>query len=143
MNEKLSSSLEDYLETIYNFIETNQKVRAVDIARELNVSRASVTEALKKLAEKELINYARYDVISMTTEGEKQALQVIEKHNTLQYFFEIMMGLESKEATETACKIEHIISQNVLDKFTALKDFHLTHPEYLEAFKNYYREKIK
>lgn len=143
MNEKLSSSLEDYLETIYNFIETNQKVRAVDIARELNVSRASVTEALKKLAEKELINYGRYDVISMTKEGEKQALHVIEKHNTLQYFFETMMGLESEEAAETACKIEHIISQNVLDKFTALKDFHLTHPEYVEEFKNYYREKIK
>lgn len=141
VQEKLSSSLEDYLEVIYNFIEKNEKVRAIDISRELNVSRASVTEALKRLAEKDLIHYGRYDVISMTDEGKKLALGVIEKHNTLHYFFEEIMDLEADEACETACKIEHIISQNVLDRFTALKDFHQSHPDYIEAFKKYYREK--
>ena len=54
--EKLSSSLEDYLEVIYNFFENKQKVRAIDISRELSVSRASVSEALKRLAEKGFIN---------------------------------------------------------------------------------------
>lgn len=141
IKEKLSSSLEDYLEVIYNIIDKNEKVRAIDISRELNVSRASVTEALKKLADKQLINYGRYDMISMTEEGKKQALDVIEKHNTLQYFFEEIMGLEHDEAATTACKIEHIISQNVLDRFTALKNFHKTHPEYIEAFQKYYRDK--
>lgn len=139
--EKLSSSLEDYLEVIYNIIDKNEKVRAIDISRELNVSRASVTEALKKLADKQLINYGRYDMISMTEEGKKQALGVIEKHNTLQYFFEEIMGLEHAEAATIACKIEHIISQNVLDRFTALKNFHKTNPEYIEAFQKYYRDK--
>ena len=93
IDEKLSSSLEDYLEVIYNIIDKNQKVRAVDISRELNVSRASVTEALKKLASKGLINYGRYNMISMTETGEKQALSVIEKHNALHYLFEEIMGL--------------------------------------------------
>lgn len=141
VQENLTSSLEDYLETIYNFLKINQKVRAVDISRELNVSRASVSEALKKLAGKQLINYGRYDVISMTDEGEKKALNVIEKHNTLLYFFETIMGLNSAEAADTACKIEHIISQNTLEKFTALKDFHQSHPEYIKEFEKYYKEK--
>ncbi len=141
MQEKLTSSLEDYLEVIYNFINKNSSVRAVDISRELSVSRASVSEALKRLAEKKLINYGRYDVISMTEEGKKHAEKVIEKHNALQYFFEEIMGLDGEEAGQTACKIEHIISENVLEKFTALKDFHKTNPEYAEEFKKYCREK--
>lgn len=141
MQEKLTSSLEDYLEVIYNFIDKNDRVRAIDISRELNVSRASVSEALKRLADKNLINYGRYDMISMTEEGKKQALDVIEKHNTLQYFFEEIMGLDSNEAAQTACKIEHIISKDVLDRFSALKDFHQARPEYIEEFKKYYRDK--
>lgn len=138
--EKLSSSLEDYLEVIYNYIDKNEKVRAIDISKELNVSRASVTEALKKLADKKLINYGRYDMISMTEYGRKQAIEVIEKHNALQYFFEEIMGLDSNEAAQTACKIEHIISENVFDRLTDLRNFHEDHPEYTEAFKKYYRE---
>ncbi len=143
VQEKLTSSLEDYLETIYNVLEQNQKVRAIDISRELNVSRASVTEALKKLADKNLINYGRYNVISMTEDGKNQALKVIEKHNTLLYFFETIMGLDSQEAVETACKIEHVISQNVLERFAALKDFHQSHPEISQIFEDYYLEKLK
>lgn len=141
MQEKLTSSLEDYLEVIYNSINKTNSVRAVDISRELSVSRASVSEALKRLAEKKLINYGRYDVISMTDEGKKLAEKVIEKHDALQYFFEEMMGLGREEAAQTACKIEHIISENVLAKFTALRDFHTTRPEYAEEFKKYCREK--
>ncbi len=140
IDEKLSSSLEDYLEVIYNIIDKNQKVRAVDISRELNVSRASVTEALKKLASKGLINYGRYNMISMTETGEKQALSVIEKHNALHYFFEEIMGLSSIKAAETACKIEHIISKDILERFTAFKDFHKNHPEYIKTLHKYYQK---
>ena len=60
MEKKLSQSLEDYLEIIYKKIKENKKVKAVDISRQLNVSRASVTEALNKLAEKGYINYEKY-----------------------------------------------------------------------------------
>ncbi len=141
MQEKLTSSLEDYLEVIYNYLDKNNKVRAIDISRELCVSRASVSEALKRLADRELINYGRYDVISLTPKGTEQALDVINKHNTLQYFFEEIMGLEHSISAQTACKIEHIISGEVLERFAALKDFHKAHPEYTEKFKEYYREK--
>ena len=71
---KLSQSLEDYLEAIYRIQQSSEKVRAVDISRELNVSRASVTEALKKLDEMNLVNYGRYETLSLTESGKKEAL---------------------------------------------------------------------
>ena len=54
--KKLTSSIEDYLETIYEQLEKTQKIKAVDIAKKMNISRASVTEALQKLAQKGYIN---------------------------------------------------------------------------------------
>lgn len=66
---KITASLEDYLETIYEIIEEKQGVKAVEVAKRLNVNRSSVTEALKNLANKNLVNYSRYDVISLTPLG--------------------------------------------------------------------------
>ena len=83
MSEKvLSSSLEDYLECVYNRINTNGSVKAVEISKELNVSRASVTEALNKLAQKEYINYGRYEMISMTDSGIQKAKEIMEELNS-------------------------------------------------------------
>ena len=99
----------------------NNTVKAVDIARALGVSRASTTEALKKLADKNLINYGRYDAISITRQGILAAEDVIKKHNSLSDFFVKVLGAKHDEAQEIACKIEHIISKDMLlriEKFT-------------------------
>ena len=69
LSEELTSSLEDYLETIYLIISEKEAVRPKDIAKRMNVSNASVTGALKTLANKGMINYAPYDVITLTNEG--------------------------------------------------------------------------
>jgi len=69
LTDTLTASLEDYLEAIFQIIAEKQAVRPKDIARRLKVSNASVTGALRSLAEKKLINYAPYDVISLTTDG--------------------------------------------------------------------------
>ena len=116
MDDKLSSSLEDYLETIYLFIKKNNSVKAIDVSRALSVSRASTTEALKKLCEKKLINYGRYDAISITKKGEITAKNIIEKHNSLYEFFKYVLGAADEESHENACKIEHIISQDILTR---------------------------
>lgn len=114
--EKLTASLEDYLEVIFNYTENDKQIRAIDISKELNVSRASVTEALKKLANKEVINYGRYDAIVLTDSGEKIAKTIVSKHRVLQTFFEKVLGLTKEEASENACKIEHIITDNAFNK---------------------------
>lgn len=114
--EKLTASLEDYLEVICNYVNDEKCIRAIDISKELNVSRASVTEALKKLANKGFINYGRYDLISLTETGREIASKVISKHVVLQTFFEKVLGLSPQEASENACKIEHVITDNAFNK---------------------------
>jgi len=120
MNTKLSSSLEDYLEIIYNNKDNEKKIRAVDIANTLNISRASVTEALKKLSNKGYINYGRYDTISLTQQGVETARNITSKHTILQRFFEENLGLTTKEASENACKIEHVITDNAFLKISEI-----------------------
>lgn len=115
--QKLTASLEDYLEIICNYDNSEKKVRAIDISKELKVSRASVTEALKKLASKDFITYGRYDNITLTEEGRKVAQEVVSKHNILQMFFE-SIGLSKEEASENACKVEHVITKNAFDKIS-------------------------
>ena len=114
--EKLSASLEDYLEIICNYKNENKNIRAIDISKELEVSRASVTEALKKLASKGFINYGRYETISLTESGNDIAQKILSKHTVLQDFFVRIIGLTEEEASINACKIEHIITENAFHK---------------------------
>ena len=125
MEEKvLSSGLEDYLECIYNNITNHGCVKAIEISKELGVTRASVTDALHRLAEKKYINYERYGTIDITEKGIDKAKEVIDKHTILTDFFEKVLLLTRDEASENACRIEHVITKNAFNK---LKDFTILH----------------
>lgn len=116
--EKLSASLEDYLEIIYNSANKEKYLRAVDISKELQISRASVAEALRKLVSKGFINYDRHDSISLTEIGENIAKKIVSKHTILQRFFETTLELTEEEASENACRIEHVITDNAFKKIS-------------------------
>ncbi len=140
--EKLSASLEDYIEVIYNSIKYNESVKAVDIARALHVSRASVTEALNRLSDKGLINYGRYQTITITDMGIKIAEDVVNRHSSLSSFFENVLGAGRKDAEENACRIEHIISAELLDRIEAYLGFVQANSEISAKFRDYYLENI-
>lgn len=131
----LSASLEDYLELICNSLETNENVKAVELAKKLNVSRASVSEALGRLAEKNLIINEGHKGITITPEGMRRAQEVIAKHNTLTSFFENILGLNSEIAEETACKIEHVISNEVFNKFQDFEKYCSQNITFISRFK--------
>jgi DtxR family Mn-dependent transcriptional regulator len=122
---KYSASMEDYLEAIYNVIAEKKAVRVKDIAKRLGVINASVSGALRHLLELNLINYAPYDVISLTATGEKTALDVIKRHDALQDFFVNILGIKQQEAEAEACKVEHSISANVLGRLVKFMEFSL------------------
>ena len=113
---KLTASLEDYLEVICNYSDSDRNIRAIDISKKMNISRASATEALKKLSERGFINYGRYETISLTELGKEIAQTIVSKHKILQYFFENMLNLSEEEASLNACRIEHVITDNAFNK---------------------------
>ncbi|CDE59551.1 iron (Metal) dependent repressor DtxR family [Fusobacterium sp. CAG:439] len=121
--EKLSVSLEDYIEEIYNQVLKNGQAKVTAIAGTLNVKKASVTGALNILSEKKLINYAPYSPITLTPEGEKIAKDILTKHENLSEFFMEVLGIEREEAVETACKMEHIVSDKLFDNMVKLTEY--------------------
>jgi len=119
----LTASLEDYLEAIFHIIAEKQAVRPKDIAKRLKVSNSSVTGALRSLADKKLINYAPYDVISLTPFGERVAKDVIRRHEALRDFFIKVLAVEELEADKAACLMEHSIPKVVLERLIQFAEF--------------------
>ncbi|HNT35010.1 MAG TPA: metal-dependent transcriptional regulator, partial [bacterium] len=85
--DALSASQEDYLEAIFHIVRENQVARVRDISKRLNVKSSSVTGALQSLSERDLINYAPYDLITMKPKGLSLAKNIVRRHNALRDFF--------------------------------------------------------
>ncbi|MCX4274240.1 MAG: metal-dependent transcriptional regulator [Candidatus Gastranaerophilales bacterium] len=139
---KLSESLEDYLEAIYNEILKKNEAKVTDISNILNVKKASVTGALINLKNKGLINYEPYSAITLTELGEKLAMDIIEKHKVMSEFLENILNLSKDEAIENACKMEHIMSETMFDRMTKfsvfIQELCKTHPELKEKISKLY-----
>ena len=121
--QQLSASLEDYIETIYHIITEKQVARGKDISARLSVSGASVTEALRALSRRGLINYAPYEVITLTEEGRIVAEDVIHRHTSLKQFFIDVLAIDEPLAEEGACKIEHTAPPEIIDRMVEFIKF--------------------
>jgi DtxR family Mn-dependent transcriptional regulator len=119
----LSDSLEDYLEAIHHIVQAKGAARGKDIAQRLGVNRSSVSGALRSLAGKNLINYAPYDIVTLTPQGERVAQRVVQRHEVLREFFVRVLGVEVGVAEENACGMEHALSQTVLERLIHLVEF--------------------
>jgi DtxR family transcriptional regulator, Mn-dependent transcriptional regulator len=140
---KLSASLEDYIEAIYHIVEEKLVARSKDIAMRLGVSRASVTEALRALSQKELINYAPYEAITMTDKGRKAAEDVIFRHNALKRFFIEVLSVDNATAEEGACRIEHAAPPEIISRMINFIQFLQVCPrggdDLVEGFASFHR----
>ena len=119
----LSSNMEDYLEAIFHISSEKQAARAKDIADRLKVNKSSVTGALRSLSEKGYVNYAPYDIITLTDKGKVLAKDVVRRHETLKDFFVKILLVDEAEAEEASCKIEHAISDKILNRIINFVEF--------------------
>ncbi|MGA3198682.1 MAG: metal-dependent transcriptional regulator [Halobacteriota archaeon] len=116
---ELSPSEEEYLEAIYTKQEGSARVATTgDLAACLGVRDASVTEMLKKLSEKELVNYTPYHGATLTEAGLKIATKVKRKHRLLERFLVDICGIDKHESHKQACEIEHVISDKAIDNLS-------------------------
>jgi DtxR family Mn-dependent transcriptional regulator len=118
-----TASMEDYLEAIANLGGGRKVVRVKQISEILGVKMPSVTSALKKLSEQELVEHERYGHIKLTPEGSKVARDVIRRHKALTRFFAQALGIDQETAEEDACKIEHVISPLSMERLTKFVEF--------------------
>ena len=122
IHENLSSSMEDYLETILELTVKNGRARVRDIALELGVGKPAVTAALKTLSSKGLLEYAPYKPIVLTEEGEKIAANVTKTHGILQSFLTNVLGLDEETAEANACRMEHAVDAELINRIVKFVD---------------------
>ena len=114
----LTSSMEDYLETVLVLQQEKGYVRCVDISNHMSVTKPSVSRAVKELSKKNYLVKKDDGTLSLTETGKRIALQIYEKHR----FFTrqlIEAGVPPDIAAQDACKLEHVISEVSFSKLKA------------------------
>ena len=119
---KISSSLEDYLEAIAEIIETKGHAHTKDIAARMNVKMPSVSNALQILSAKGLIQYQSHMPVVLTPAGNQLASVIRLRHSALKTFFSEILKLPEMEADRSACEVEHILGENVMARVVLLTE---------------------
>lgn len=114
--DKLYKSGEDYLEAVLFIEQQKGRVRSVDVAKYLGVSKPSVNKALTILQDMGYVNKPDYGDVTITEEGRKKAQMVALKHKALTRLLTDVLGVEQEIAEKDACKIEHDISEETTKK---------------------------
>lgn len=123
-----SATEENYIKAIFHLQEGdgNGNVSTNALAAELHTKAASVTDMLKKLKTKKLLNYERYRGVRLTTEGKKLALVIVRKHRLWEFFLVNTLQFGWDEVHEVAEELEHISSRKLVEKL----DIFLGHPKF-------------
>ncbi|RLG19286.1 DtxR family iron (metal) dependent repressor, partial [Candidatus Micrarchaeota archaeon] len=109
---KKSPQIEEYLETLVRYKEAGREPRVKDLARDLGITAASVSQMLRKLSERGLVKYEKYGNIKLTTKGDEAGRAVLRKHRLIEKFL-AMIGIRKHRIHNEACVLEHAISDDV------------------------------
>lgn len=120
----MKESGEMYLESIYVLVGAKEKVRSIDIAEHMNYSKPSVSRAVGILKKKGYITVDSDGYILLTPEGKKTAESIFERHTVLTKML-IAIGVDEKTASDDACRMEHIISEQTLEAIKKHLEQHL------------------
>ena len=114
-----NESAEMYLETILMLTEEKGQVRSIDVARQTGYSKPSISRAMGLLKKRGFIEINELGYITLTENGKNSAYRVLERHRVLTDFL-LSIGVDSENASEDACRMEHVISDVSLTK---IKEF--------------------
>jgi DtxR family transcriptional regulator, Mn-dependent transcriptional regulator len=112
----VTESLEMYLETISLLREKTRMARVTDIARELGVSKPSVHAALHELERRGLIEHEHYGEVFLSPAGKDASAEIRRRHELLTAFLRNFVGVNPEIAERDACRIEHYLSKETMDR---------------------------
>ena len=119
----LSPVLEDYLEVVLRLQREKHFARVSDISTAIEVGKSAVTAALKSLSGKGLVNYRPYEPVTLSKKGEEIAEQILLRRRIIKDFLEKVLAVEKKRVESAACKMEHAVDKEVLDRFICFLAF--------------------
>jgi DtxR family transcriptional regulator, Mn-dependent transcriptional regulator len=120
---EFSKAEENYLKTIYHLTEDGQPVPTNAIAEHLETKPASVSNMLKRLSEKEALNYTKYKGVGLTPKGQKTALWIVRKHRLWEVFLLEKLRFQWDEVHEVAEQLEHINSRHMIERLDEFLGF--------------------
>ena len=124
MEYQLTQTEENYLKSIYSIeISSSKNVSTTLLAKKMKTKASSVTDMIKKLAEKDLVNYEKYKGVSLTSEGKHIALKIVRKHRLWEVFLMNKLDYKWDEVHDLAEQLEHIKSENLIDKLDVFLEF--------------------
>jgi DtxR family Mn-dependent transcriptional regulator len=125
----ISFTEENYLKVIHRLSEaTSEDISTNAVAELMQTKAASVTDMLRKLADKGWVNYQKYQGVRLSAEGEKIALSIVRKHRLWEVFLVDKMGFNWDEVHEIAEQLEHIESDQLVNKLDEYLGFPKTDP---------------
>ena len=110
-----NESMEMYLATVYVLEKRSGHAHVTEIAKVLNVSKPSVTKAMKYMIENELVDKEPYGSITLTEKGRKAAERIYRNHILITRFLEKTLNMKPEDAANDACRIEHVVSENMIE----------------------------
>jgi DtxR family Mn-dependent transcriptional regulator len=123
---KKNISKEDYLSVIYKSADDKGEIRQNQIAEQLNISAAAVTDMLQKLSKEGYVNYKRYKGTRLTKSGEEYARSMVRRHRIWELFLHQIVGLPWDKVHDEAHKLEHGASDELINRMEEMLDY----PEY-------------
>lgn len=143
--KQISTSSENYLEVIYELGKDGQGVRSVDVAKCMQVSKASVNKAIGVLRQAGMVDQQLYGMITLTDQGYKRAQEVSHRHHMIKLFLMEILNVDEETADEDACGMEHVISDITMRRWTEYIEKVLENQNIVEQEENLlirtYREK--
>ncbi len=126
MTATLSRSVEDYLKVIYQITERSDSGGTTEIAERLDLTPASVTGMVKKLAESGLLEHVPYKGVRLTDQGRVAALAVMRRHRILEAYLITKLGYDWSNVHQEAERLEHAVSDELVERMA----FALGQPKY-------------
>ncbi len=116
-------SKEDYLSTIYRHRNSEGGIKATQLAEQLEISNAAVTDMMKKLSRDGLVNYARYKGIKLTGQGESYARNMVRRHRIWELFLQRIVGMPWDKVHDEAENLEHSSSDELINRLEEMLDY--------------------
>jgi DtxR family Mn-dependent transcriptional regulator len=136
----LTSTMEDYLEAIYELGNEKKIVRVKDIAERLGVRMPTVTSMLKTLGSRGFIDYEKYGYVDLTSEGEDVGREIHRRHDILFRFLTDILSVDPVVADDEACRMEHTLGASTMDSLLKFMEFIQTCPRAGESWLKNFEE---